>query len=133
VLNLTDCRKVFRGDQYIEWFSPQGILQEYKAILSSKLPQDKYLISFEEVDQKLNNPKKQMAMAASRLNATYIFMGGLGRKGDKDDEYMVGRTCTEMVVTSKIPVAIVGFFFILRSSVSSKERRTCPKGSASPV
>lgn len=83
VIHLTNCRKQQTYGATLEAYTPQGILEDYKNTLVSRLQKDNYEIVFEEVDLKWKNPKKQLALLAGKLNCTYLFMGAFGRKGEK--------------------------------------------------
>lgn len=107
VFHLTDCRKIYDEVGFVRDFSAEGILQDYKLMLASRIHKNSYDIVFEEVDQKLSNHKKQIAIAASKLNSNYVVLGAIGRKGEKEDKYLVGRTCMEITNASKIPIFII--------------------------
>lgn len=107
VFHLTDCRKVYHEVGFVRDFAPESILEDYKNIMTTKIPKNSYDIIFEEVDQKLSNHKKQIAIAASKLNSSYVVLGAIGRKGEKEDKYVVGKTCMEIAHSSKIPIFII--------------------------
>lgn len=85
VIHLTNCRKqkLLEPSLFVESYTPQGILNDYKVTLVSRLQRDNYDIVFEEADLKWKNPKKQLALLAGKLHCNYIFMGAFGRKGEK--------------------------------------------------
>lgn len=83
VAHLTDCQKVFEGPAFVPEFTPESILKEYKIAMVSKMLPEQYEVIFEEKDQSMNNPKKQLAILANKVGGSYVFMGSIGRKGEK--------------------------------------------------
>lgn len=85
VIHLTDSRKTRdpTAPDYIETYTPRAILEEYKMKLTPRLPSNSYTIVMEEIDLKWKSPKQQLAMIASKQNCNYIFLGAIGRKGEK--------------------------------------------------
>ena len=81
--HLTDCRKLFGESDSVPEFTAQSILSDYKIPLVSRMPPERYEIIFEEADQRINDAKKQLAILASKVGSSYVFMGNVGRKGEK--------------------------------------------------
>jgi len=102
VISVTDVSKDYLQMKY----RPKYILQKYKAECIGRFPHDRFEIMMYERKQSCD-VKEQISMIAKKHEANYLVMGSLGRKGENDDAYRVGKTAQHMLDNSRVPLVII--------------------------
>jgi hypothetical protein len=86
IVSITDCQKTQLGEN----FQPMAIQNDYRKSLNEKVSiscnqvaSNRFSIVLEEFDHKFKDKKTQICYLSRKLNASYLFIGSFGRKGEQ--------------------------------------------------